>query len=251
MKQERVIQLTIDNREDFDNRKVSPPKAPKGGERYQVYSLRDHLKIEQFAENWRSFFRPERGNELQANHRRYQRQNGKIAEAEKFRQLQGCFLKTRLHAMDLQRREKTGLSWWFQTNDRVWLHHTVMANYYLHSSPTTEREIMDGCFASEKTMRRILKTAVEIGGLDPDEITGDRRTRTYYPSRGLVADTDAFFSAKVPGSLGVFTYLHELRKKYFEKPYYLDRYLEDVNNFHQLIDELMATSELKKNSKQM
>lgn len=217
-----------------------PPEKPEGADRFETYSLAENLKAEDFAQNWQAFFgRSERSKQLISNPRRRKRQNGKIQEAQKFRQYQGVFLKTRLHAIE-QARAAPGLAWWFADYNRIWLHHLVMSNYYLEDAPTFDREIMRTATASPRTMAEILKTAIEIGSLDPDVSKKDKRQKVYYPSRGLVSDTDNFFHSEEDDSLGVVTYMSALMDQTFgEEGYRMSEYQEDVRKFYSLMRQLM------------
>ena len=220
---------------------VSAPKRPTGSAGFVTYSLKENLKTKDFAANWHAFFgRADRTQQLIANPRRMQRQNGKILEAQEFRKMQGCFLEVRLHAIKMAQTKVFGLRWWFQNHDRIWLHHFIMANYYLRDRPTTEAEILSGARASDKTIRGILKTACEMGSLDVDKVEGDRRAKCYYPTRGMVSDTDNFFNSQDPENRGVFTELKRLLTSAFgTKRYSLDRYERDVAEFRSLVKELM------------
>ena len=219
---------------------VTVPPPPEGADYFETYSLKERLKTEDFAPNWQAFFgRSDRSKQLISNPRRAQRQNGKILEAQKFRRYQGIFLKTRLHAIE-QARTSHGLKWWFSTYDRIWLHHVIMSNYYFEDRATTEREIMEDPPSSARTMRNILRTAVEIGSLDPDVVREDKRQKVYYPSRGLCSDTDNFFHSEEDNSLGVITYMSNLMDETFgEEGYRMFEYRQDVREFYRLMRQLM------------
>jgi len=240
----RKIKLAAsDGKRVGSNKRVSTPKKPQGGASFQTYSLRSNLAAADFAPNWKAFFiRPGRS-QTQADPRRRQRQDGKILEAQKFRKYQGVFLATRLHALAFADKQ-TGLSWWFQTHPRLWLHHTIMSIYYLDDAPTLEQEILRNAPTSNKTMRTILQTAVEIGSLDRDVVQGDRRRRCYYPTRGLVSDTDAFFHSHEPDAIGTFTIMRQLLDRYFgQDKFRLSDYECEVANFYTLMDQMMERSQ--------
>ena len=243
MTKEKSVKLATNEGEpvEFPAPLVSAPKRPTGSAGFETYSLKENLETEDFAENWHAFFgRPDRSEQLIANPRRMQRQNGKILEAQEFRKLQGCFLEVRLHAIKMAQTRAFGLRWWFQNHDRIWLHHLIMANYYLRDRPTTEREILSLARSSDKTMRGILKTACQMGSLDVDKIEGDRRAKCYYPTRGMVSDTDNFFNSQDPENSGVFTELKRLLTSAFgPKRYSLDEYESDVTEFRSLVKKLM------------
>ena len=238
------IKLVTDDGERVPGDIVEPRDPPVGGGQFKTYSLKDNLMKAHFAENWQAFFgRSDRARQLIANPRRSQRQNGKIAEAQAFRKYQGVFLDVRLHAIRMA-REKHGLNWWFQSHHRIWLHHTIMRNYYLEDRPTTEQEIMAGATTSNKTMRGILQTAVEIGSLDPDVLENDKRQRCYYPTRGMVSDTDYFFHANDDDATGVLTHLREKLNETFSglDRYRLSDYEHDVETFYELMGQMMAAA---------
>jgi hypothetical protein len=249
MRKKKNIKLaTTDGKSVKANEPLTPPRSPPGGEPFTVYSLQQNLKTEDFAENWAAFFgRSDRSRQLISNPRRAQRQNGKIFEAQKFRRYQGIFLKTRLHAIE-QASTSAGLKWWFATYDRIWLHHVIMSNYYFEDRPTSDREIMRAAKASPRTMADILKTAIEIGSLDPDVAKEDKRMKVYYPSRGLVSDTDNFFHSEEDDELGVITYMSRLMDEtYGEEGYRMFEYQKDVREFYSLMRQLMEkASEAKK-----
>ena len=246
------IKLVTDDGERVPGGVVEPFDAPKGGGRYKMYSLKDIPTRARFAEGWQVFFgHSDRARQLIANPRRSQRQNGKVEEAQHFRKYQGVFLDVRLHAIDMA-RQSTGLTWWFHNSHRIWLHHTIMRNYYLEDRPTTEQEIMQGGLTSPKTMRGILRTAVEIGSLDPDVLEEDKRQKCYYPTRGMVADTDHFFHADDDDAKGVLTRMRKkLNEQFGQDAYRLSDYEQDVENFYELVDELMsqAKSEAQETAK--
>ena len=239
------IKLVADDGKPIPGDIVEPRNAPVGGDTFKTYSLKDNLMKAHFAENWQAFFgRSDRTRQLIANPRRSQRQNGKIAEAQEFRKYQGVFLDVRLHAINMA-RESTGLTWWFQNMQRVWLHHTIMRNYYLEDRPTNEQEIMQGATTSNKTMRGILQTAVEIGSLDQDVLENDKRQRCYYPTRGLVSDTDHFFHADDDDQRGVLTHLRDKLSETFSgvDRYRLSDYEHDVETFYKQIGQLMEQAQ--------
>jgi len=220
------------------------PTQPLGGARFTTYSLKEHLKNEEFAGNYQSFFgRDARNKQLITNPRRSQRQNGMILEADKFRKFQGAFLKTRLYAIESADKAGSGLKWWFANSDRITLHHLVMMNYYLDHRPTDEDEIKGRMRCTSRTVRTILRTAVEIGSLEAVPLEKDSRRKTYYPTRGLCSDTDNFFGSDEAGAEGLLFYLSELLTDLFgEDRYPITQYLEDVREFHRLITELMERS---------
>ena len=222
----------------------SAPVAPMGGAKFESYSLREHLNTEEFGPNWDAFFgREDRSKQLVNNPRRAQRQNGKIKEADKFRKMQGAFLKTRLHAITMAQDPAMGLKWWFSNSDRITLHHLIMSNYYLHDTPTPEDEIKATLRCTSRTVRELLRTAVQIGSLDPQPMAEDARRKCYYPTRGLVSDTDNFFGSTEEGREGVFSYLRSVFKNlYGDQGYYLANYAEDFAEFHRLIAQLMEKS---------
>lgn len=238
------IKLVTDDGERVPGDVVEPRDPPVGGDQFKTYSLKDNLMRTHFAEGWQAFFgRSDRARQLIANPRRKQRQNGKIAEAQKFRKYQGVFLDVRLHAYTMA-RNSSGLTWWFQNSHRIWLHHTIMRNYYLEDRPTTEQEIMQGAPTSPKTMRGILRTAVEIGSLDPDVLEEDRRQKVYYPTRGLVSDTDHFFHADDDDQKGVLTHMRKkLSEQFGFDGYRLSDYEADVENFYKLMAQMMAQAQ--------
>lgn len=238
------IKLVTDDGERLPGDIVEPRDPPVGGDQFKTYSLKDNLMKAHFAENWQAFFgRPDRARQLIANPRRSQRQNGKIAEAQKFRKYQGVFLDVRLHAIAMARK-KHGLNWWFQSHHRIWLHHTIMRNYYLEDRPTTEREIIQGATTSAKTMRGILQTAVEIGSLDPDVLENDKRQKVYYPTRGMVSDTDYFFHADEDHATGVLTQMRKtLNEQFGFDQYRLSDYETDVETFYELMAQMMAQAQ--------
>ena len=246
---EKNIKLaTTDGESVPADKKLDAPDPPEGADRFKLYSLAENLKTEDFAENWAAFFgRNDRSMQLISNPRRSKRQNGKILEAQKFRRYQGIFLKTRLHAIE-QASTSAGLKWWFATYDRIWLHHVIMSNYYFEDRPTSDREIMRAAKASPRTMADILKTAVEIGSLDPDVAKEDKRQKVYYPSRGLVRDTDNFFHSEEEDGLGVITYMSRLMDEtYGEEGYRMFEYRKDVREFYSLMMQMMKkASENKK-----
>ena len=237
------IKLVTDDGERVPGDVVEPRDPPVGGDIFKTYSLKDNLMRAHFAEGWQAFFgRSDRARQLIANPRRSQRQNGKIAEAQNFRKYQGVFLATRLHAIEMA-RQSTGLTWWFQSHHRIWLHHTIMRNYYLEDRPTTEQEIMQGATTSPKTMRGILRTAVEIGSLDPDVLEEDKRQKCYYPTRGMVSDTDYFFHADDDDATGVLTHMRKnLNEQFGLDKYRLSDYERDVENFYQLMGRMMEAA---------
>tara|TARA_R100000995_G_scaffold84161_1_gene62027 strand:+ start:926 stop:1624 length:699 start_codon:yes stop_codon:yes gene_type:complete len=229
----------------MDNTTGKPsPSQPLGGARFTTYSLKEHLKKDEFAENWSAFFgREDRNKQLVSNPRRSQRQNGMILEADKFRKFQGAFLKTRLYSIENADRPGSGLKWWFANSDRITLHHLVMMNYYLDHKPTDEDEIKDRLRCTSRTVRTILRTAVEIGSLEAVPLEKDSRRKTYYPTRGLCSDTDNFFGSDEVGAEGLLFYLSELLTELFgEGRYPITQYLEDVKEFHRLIATLMERS---------
>jgi len=239
------IKLVTDDGERLLGEPVEPRDPPVGGDTFKTYSLKDNLMRAHFAEGWQAFFgRSDRARQLISNPRRKQRQNGKIAEAQAFRKYQGVFLDVRLHAYEMA-RDSSGLTWWFQNSHRIWLHHTIMRNYYLEDRPTTEQEIMQGAKTSRKTMRGILQTAVEIGSLDPDVLEEDRRQKVYYPTRGLVSDTDHFFHADDDDQRGVLTHLRKKLSETFlgEDRYRLSDYEDDVGTFYKLMGQMMAQAQ--------
>lgn len=240
----KEIKLVTDDGEPIHGNIVEPRDAPVGGDTFKTYSLKDALMRARFAEGWQAFFgRPDRARQLISNPRRKQRQNGKIAEAQQFRKYQGVFLDVRLHAIKMA-CEGHGLTWWFQSYLRIWLHHLIMRNYYLEDRPTTEQEIIQGAAASPKTMRTILQTAVEIGSLDPDVLENDKRQKCYYPTRGLVSDTDHFFHADDDHARGVLTYMREkLNEQFGLDAYWLPDYKADVENFYKLVAQMMRQAQ--------
>lgn len=219
------------------------PQAPSGGGSFESYSLADYLQDEDML-NWASFFgREDRSKQLVSNPRRSQRQNGKIKEADKFRKFQGAFLKGRLHAITMAQDPAMGLKWWFSNSDRITLHHLIMSNYYLHDTPTPEDEIKSVVRSTSRTVRELLRTAVQIGSLDPQPMAEDARRKCYYPTRGLVSDTDNFFGNTEEGREGVFAYLNQMiMDLYGEERYSLAVYAEDFAEFHRLIAQLMEKS---------
>lgn len=107
---DKEIKLVTNDGEPIPGDVVEPREAPMGGDTFKTYSLKDNLMRAHFAEGWQAFFgRSDRARQLIANPRRKQRQNGKIAEAQKFRRYQGVFLDVRLHAINMA-RESTGLT---------------------------------------------------------------------------------------------------------------------------------------------
>ena len=239
------IKLVTNDGEPIPSDIVEPRDPPVGGGEFKTYSLKDNLMRTHFAEGWQAFFgRSDRARQLISNPRRKQRQNGKIAEAQQFRKYQGVFLDVRLHAINMA-RGSTGLTWWFQNMQRIWLHHLIMRNYYLEDRPTTEREIIQAAAASPKTMRGILQTAVEIGSLDPDVLEEDKRQKCYYPTRGLVSDTDHFFHADDDHAKGVLTHMRQKLSETFsgKDTYRLSDYEADVENFYDLMAQMMAQAQ--------
>jgi hypothetical protein len=220
------------------------PQAPTGGGSFESYSLADYLQDEDML-NWASFFgREDRSRQLVSNPRRSQRQNGKILEAQEFRKMQGAFLKARLHAITMAQDPAMGLRWWFSNSDRITLHHLVMSNYYLHDTPTPEDEIKATLRCTSRTVRDLLRTAVQIGSLDPQPMAEDGRRKCYYPTRGLVSDTDNFFGSTEVGREGVFAYLNQMIiDLYGEERYSLKNYQADFAEFHRLIAQLMKQAE--------
>ena len=244
MSDTKKLKIVTDDGEPIPSDIVEPRDPPVGGQEFQTYSLKDNLMKAHFAENWQAFFgRSDRARQLIANPRRSQRQNGKIMEAQKFRKYQGVFLDVRLHAIRMA-KEKHGLNWWFQSHHRIWLHHTIMRNYYLEDRPTTEREIIQGATTSAKTMRGILQTAVEIGSLDPDVLENDKRQKVYYPTRGMVSDTDYFFHADEDHATGVLTQMRKtLNEQFGFDQYRLSDYETDVETFYELMAQMMAQAQ--------
>jgi len=223
----------------------SAPVAPIGGAKFESYSLKEHLSTEEFGPNWDAFFgRNDRSKQLQKNPRRAQRQRGKILEAQNFRRFQGAFLKGRLHAITMAQDPATGLRWWFSNSDRITLHHLIMSNYYLYDLPTPEDEIVTVVRSTSRTVRELLRTAVQIGSLDPEPMAEDKRRKCYYPTRALVSDTDNFFGCVEEGREGVFALLNKMIIELFgEERYSLANYAEDFAEFHKLIAQLMEKAE--------
>lgn len=236
--------LAAQDGKPFQTKGRSQPNAPVGGGTFATYSLKEELRNEEFAENWQAFFgRSDRNKQLVANPRRAQRPNGKILEADRFRKMQGVFLKTRLHAIAVAEQAGSGLKWWFANSDRITLHHLIMCNYYLSDAPTEEDEIKDTLRCTSRTVRTILRTAVEIGSLDSSSLGEDGRRKCYYPTRGMVSDTDHFFGSSEEGAEGIFTRLHRLLTETFgKKRMNLDEYVEEYEEFNWLISVMMESA---------
>ncbi len=218
---------------------------PSGGEKYPIYSLKDELEDKAFLPYWQAFFGTGKPNErLQSNPRRSVRQNGKIAEAQNFRRMQGAYMKSRLHFFDVA-KHNTGLRWWFSDTQRICLHHLIMSNYYLDDAGTTEEEILSQNYASDRQMMRLLKTAIEIGSLESDPMKDDKRKTIFYPSRGLVSDTDNLFSSRDPEAMGIFPHLRQMLVEAFgpsqerDERYTMDDYLRDTEEFKALVEEVL------------
>lgn len=220
---------------------------PTGGEKYQTYSLRERsLHRPDFVPNWQAFWgRGRKGDQLAANPKRSERQAGKIEEAQDFRKWQGVYLEAKLNLFEVAQKKEFGLRWWFADHKRICLHHLIMRNYYLEDRPTTEEEVMARQFGSIRAMQQLLQFALEIGSLERDKLADDARKNCYYPSRGLVSDTDNLFNSTAPGAVGIFVYLRQAVGRVFgEKGYNLTRYFVDVNAFDALVDEVMLMEEL-------
>ena len=243
MKNKKDVKLVASGGKRVPTKGRSQPNPPVGGGKFPTYSLKDELRNEDFAENWQAFFgRPDRNKQLVANPRRGQRPNGKILEADRFRKMQGVFLKTRLHSIEVAEQAGSGLKWWFANSDRITLHHLIMCNYYLSDAPTEEDEIKDTLRCTSRTVRTILRTAVEIGSLDPSSLGGDGRRKGYYPTRGLVSDTDHLFGSSEEEDEGIFRYLHRLLTETFgKKRMNLDEYVGEYEEFNWLIAVMMKS----------
>jgi hypothetical protein len=213
--------------------------APKGGEAWSVFDLEPYTDQAQEARQTKSW----------KGVPRHIRQNGKISAAQHFRRAQGYYLKARLHFWKISQSEAGYLRWWFQDLERVLIHHVIMINYYLEDAPTTLPEILDHNICGAQKVKGILKTAVEMGSLEVDQLKSDRRVNVYYVTRGLVAESDMLFGRKAdgdPNREGIYRHwnrnLHEdpdRGEEYKATPQMLDKYLTQYDAYFEMVSKFL------------
>ena len=219
---------------------------PTGGRKFSIYSLRERvLHRPDFLPNWQSFWGTgKKGERLANNPRRSERQAGKILEAQAFRKMQGVYLEARLQLFKAAKQREFGLRWWFGDHKRICLHHLIMRNYYIEDRPTSEEEILLEQWGSDKSMRLILKMGVEIGSLECDPLEEDGRKNVYYPTRGMVSDTDRLFKSEEKNVLGTFVYFRQAVLHVFGGQLYtLNDYFRDSAEFDDLVEDVMSTED--------
>lgn len=213
-------------------------KAPRNGEKWQIFSLAPYTKAGQErgrSGDWKGVSRSVR-------------QNGKIEEAQHFRRAQGFYLKARLHFWKIAQKETQYLKWWFNDLHRVLIHHFLMVNYYIEDRPTTRSELVNAKICSEQKLKDTLRHAVDMGSLEVDQMESDRRERVYYPTRGLVADTDMLFGRKTGDCETEGIYRHwnrslrndPLRSSECHKtPQMLDNYLKEYDAYFEMVSKFI------------
>jgi hypothetical protein len=213
-------------------------KAPRNGKKWEVFSLTPFLEKSKNSEE-RSNFEPVS---------RSVRQNGKIEEAQTFRKWQGAYLKARLHFWKISQHESSYLKWWFNDLHRVLIHHFLMVNYYLEDRPTMRSELVAAKLCSEQKLKDTLRHAVDMGSLEVDQVEYDKRERVYYPTRGLVADTDMLFGRKTdhPETEGIYRHWNRsLKNDEFGSSNYhvtaamLDAALEEYDNYFAIVGKFI------------
>ena len=208
-------------------------KAPRNGAPWKIFSLKKYAEMAKKIgpqNSWKGV-------------PRHTRQNGKIEEAQYFRRAQGYYLKARLHFFKISQNETGYLRWWFSDLDRVLIHHILMVNYYLHDRPTNKSELIAFEICSPQKLTDTLKNAVDMGSLEMDQLKGDRRAHCFYPSRGLVADTDMLFGRK--GTIeneGIYRHWNRQLKADVDLPCHatpqmLDEYLEKYDAYFEMVGE--------------
>ena len=127
---------------------------------------------------------------------------------------------------------------------RISMHHFIMKNYYLHDRPTTVEELLNEKYGGLRVVMADLRAAKEMGSIEIDKMAEDQRRATIYVTRGLIADTDNFFSSSEVEKEGMFVKWRDELDKISETEnngvrMTLQQYLEDYLAYNQQVKKIL------------